>query len=305
MKVLATALIATILGMGMAAAPAVQGRPSGAKVRVGVVSANGSVVRGLTSDGFLAMVDGMPAEVRSARPDTQLPVLVLVDVTTSTPGSPDQWRSPIAGDVLGVLAPGTPVRVAAIGRTLHAPGGWSTNRGEQQTQLRQALDVPAEDRHGPSPVWDALDESLRTLLPADARAGILLVTDGQTSGNRVRLAVPADQAIAMGVPINVVFTGSVGRLAQRGDTQAVVRPDRALEQLASATGGAFFNRSAQQRKEWDGGPGGDPLRRAAVSLSEGYLLEVIVQAKQGFQRLSVTTRDASLVVRGPIGLVVR
>lgn len=274
-------------------------------LRVGVVATNGSAVRGLTPEAFSVRVDDMPVEVRSVRLDDPLPVLVLVDVSVSAAGSPYELRSPIASHVLRALPSGTPVRVAAFGRALHAPGGWAADRRAQEAQLRQALNVPPEERHGPSPVWDVIDESLRTLLPADGRAGILLVTDGQTSGNRVRLSVPADRAMAMGVPISVVFIGSIGRLDQRGESTAVVRPDRALEQLATATGGAFFNRSVMQLKQRDGGPGGDPLRQAAVSLSEGYLLEVVVPSKPGFQRVSVTTRDASHVVRVRMGLVVR
>lgn len=306
MRIAAITQIAAVLVMGVPGVRADQAQTSSViTLRVGVVSSNGSAVRGLTREDFSVRIDDEPVEVRSVRTDDPLPLLVLVDVSVSAAGSSDDLRSQIARDVLGALAPGTPLRVVAFGRTLRVPAEWTADRRAQDAQLRRALNVPDDERHGPSPVWDVIDESLRTLLPADGRAGILLVTDGQTTGNRVRLSVPADRAIVMGVPISVVFVGSIGRLSQRGESTAIVRPDRAVAQLAAATGGAFFNRSRQQRNDWDGGPGGDPLRRAAVSLSEAYLLEVVVPSKPGFQRVSVTTRDTSHVVRARMGVVVR
>jgi len=129
---------------------------------------------------------------------------------------------------------------------------------------------------------------------------------GVRGSQRISIRVKgADRAMAMGVPVSVVFVGAVGRMAQQGDVLAVLRPDRPLEQLAQATGGAFVNRSALQRREWDGGPGGEPLRRAAVSLTSAYLLEIAVPPQSGFQRVAVTTRDASHVVRVRMGMVVR
>jgi len=275
-----------------------------ATLRVGVVGSDSSPVPGLAREDFSVQVGGMPVEVRSVRLEAPLPVLVLVDVSVSA-GVASEWRAPISREIFGGLAPGTPVRVVSFGRTLRAPGGWESERRAQEAQLSQTLDVPEGDRSGPSPVWDALDESLRTLLPADGRAGIVLVTDGLTTGNRVRLPAVADRAIAMGVPVSVAFVGAIGRMSQQGDVLAVLRPDRPLEQLATATGGAFLNRSTLQRREWTGGAGGDPLRRAATSLMAGYLLEVVVPAQPGFQRVAVSTLDASHIVRVRMGVVAK
>lgn len=167
------------------------------------------------------------------------------------------------------------------------------------------MDVPMDQRTGPSPIWDALHDGLRTLLPPDGRAGVLLITDGEATGNRVRLDVPADLAIATGVPVSTVFVGNAGRVDQGAGSAAIVRPDLALRQLAAATGGGYFARPGRRQSDWTLGADGDPFAQAALSFSGGYELDVMVPARSGFQRVSVTTRDAAHVVRVRMGLRVQ
>lgn len=271
-------------------------------LRVAVVASNGRPITGLTADDFVVTVDGRTVGVLRARMESPLPLLVIVDVTTS---SSADLRSSIERHVLGQVPQGTPVRTAAFGRTLLSPGGWSTELLAQKAQLKQALAVPMDQRTGPSPIWDALHDGLRTLLPPEGRAGVLLITDGEATGNRVRLSEPADLAIANGVPVSVVFTGSAGRFGQGPRTAAVVRPDRALQQLASATGGGYYARPAGRPTGWTSGVGGDPFAQAAMTFSSAYELDIVVPARAGFQRVSVTTRDGAHQVRVRMGIRVQ
>lgn len=281
---------------GLTAAPE---QPAATTLRVAVVASDGRPIEGLTADDFVVSVDGRTVGVARARQASPLPVLLIIDVTTSSTAN---LRSPIERHVLERLPPGTPVRAAAFGRALWSPGDWSTELGTQKAQLRRAMDVPMDQRTGPSPIWDALHDGLTTRLPPDGRAGVLLVTDGEATGNRVRLSEPADLAIANGVPVSVVFTGSTGRFGQGPRAAAIVRPDRALQQLAAATGGGYFARPDGRSVDWTSGVGGDPFAQAALSLSVAYELDLVVPARPGFQRVSVVTRDPTHQVRVRMGL---
>ncbi|MGE3344985.1 MAG: hypothetical protein AB7L71_16285 [Vicinamibacterales bacterium] len=301
-RIIRATLVAAAAVVSLAAAAFTPVQLVNTVLRVAVIGTDGRAVTGLTADDFVVSIEGRTVGVARARPESPLPVLLIIDVTTSSSAN---VRSSIERHVLGRLPHGTAVRAAAFGRALQSPGNWSTEAREQHEQLRRAMDVPMDQRTGPSPIWDALHDGLRTLLPPDGRAGVLLITDGEATGNRVRLDVPADLAIATGVPVSTVFVGNAGRVDQGAGSAAIVRPDLALRQLAAATGGGYFARPGRRQSDWTLGADGDPFAQAALSFSGGYELDVMVPARSGFQRVSVTTRDAAHVVRVRMGLRVQ
>lgn len=270
-------------------------------VAVGVEHLDGRPVEDLTAADFSLQVDGRTVPVEKVTYDSgNLSVAVVLDLTASgfwPGGAPSSALQTVRDHVLAILRNDTAVLVGSFGRSVRWSGDFSTDRSEQIRRLRSALSLPEAERTGPSPVWDAVDEALAALQPRPGRQAVLLVTDGQATGNRLGLADVADRAIAAAVPINVVFTGPSGLVRQTRDTSAGVHPERPLMQLASATGGYYTARPSQSLEKAPV----DALRKAATAMRSVYRLEFMAPVKAGFQRLVVATRNPDHRPRAPMG----
>jgi len=96
----------------------------------------------------------------------------------------------------------------------------------------------AERIGGRSPIWDALVAAAGTLEGAAAPRGIIVLTDGRSTGNRIGFADAVDQLKRAGIPVFVVSLDKSDR--------PIPDPGARLEQLAAATGGTclFVDRPA-------------------------------------------------------------
>jgi len=96
----------------------------------------------------------------------------------------------------------------------------------------------AERIGGRSPIWDALVAAAGTLEGAGAPRGIIVLTDGRSTGNRIGFADAVDQLKRAGIPVFVVSLDKSDR--------PIPDPGARLEQLAAATGGTclFVDRPA-------------------------------------------------------------
>ena len=274
-----------------------------ATVAVSVEDVGGRLVEGLTAADFSVQVDGQSVTVEKATLySADLSLAVLLDLTTSAawPGAapPASVEQTVGDHVLALLGADVAVLVGSFGRSVRWSGEFSTDRSEQRRRLRSALSLPQSERTGPSPVWDAVHDALLVLQSRPGRHAVLLVTDGQATGNRLGLADVADKAIAAAVTINIVFTGPSGLISQTRDLSASVRPDRALVQLANGTGGYYSPKPPSQRLET---APVDALRKAATAMRSVYRLEFMAPVKPGFQRIVVATRNPDQRVRAPLG----
>ena len=96
----------------------------------------------------------------------------------------------------------------------------------------------AERIGGRSPIWDALVAAAGTLEGAGAPRGIIVLTDGRSTGNRIGFADAVDQLKRARIPVFVVSLDKSDR--------PIPDPGARLEQLAAATGGTclFVDRPA-------------------------------------------------------------
>jgi len=96
----------------------------------------------------------------------------------------------------------------------------------------------AERIGGRSPIWDAVVAAAGTLEGAGAPRGIIVLTDGRSTGNRIGFADAVDQLKRAGIPVFVVSLDKSDR--------PIPDPGARLEQLAAATGGTclFVDRPA-------------------------------------------------------------
>jgi hypothetical protein len=70
--------------------------------------------------------------------------------------------------------------------------------------LEEILDVPDEERYGPTPLWDAVDAAVAELEPVPGRRMVILITDGLATGNRRSLQAVIDRARAADVSVSVI-----------------------------------------------------------------------------------------------------
>ncbi len=211
-------------------------------VQVVVLDPSGVPVAGLGQDDFHVVIDGQPGVVDSVSAGASpANVAVLFDVSSSFE-----------------LTFGRGNLVKAVDAWL-ARGRWSTNRWNlgsfarrvmlgprftaDPTELAQAahaaLALEDADRFGPSPAWDAVDAGIHALEPERGRRGIILVTDGRSTGNRLGLRAVLLRALAAGVPVSVVTSRAPQMFALGERMMLLVQPELALQLLADETGGAF------------------------------------------------------------------
>ncbi|MPZ20401.1 MAG: hypothetical protein GEV06_21170 [Luteitalea sp.] len=132
-------------------------------VAVAVEHQDGRPVEGLTAADFSVSVDGHPIDLSKATYEAgAMSLVVLVDVTTSTfwPGdtSARSVADTIRNQVLTTLQDDAAVMVGSFGRSLRTDEGFSTDRTAQRRALMSVLNVPGEERTGPSPIWDVVHQ---------------------------------------------------------------------------------------------------------------------------------------------------
>ena len=276
----ASAVMVITLATALAAAPHAGSRSSAAPVPIHVMvhDARGAPASGLTRDDFDVRVDNQPRQVVSVAAAGTPALVILLDATQSIP-----WRSS-QGQSLELFAsslrPTDRVRVGVIARTPKLADAPAVDSRQFVRQTRDLLNLPLEERQGPSPIWDATIGALEALRNEPGHRAVIVVTDGRASGNVVGLRDVAIHAIAAGISVSSV-SGCEDRmlLSQTRTTAAGIAPGRQLVWLAQVTGGRCLGTPKQ-------GPGGhfsvaERLGLIHASLRTAYVLEIATRPDDG------------------------
>ena len=156
-------------------------------------------------------------------------VILMVDVSRSVSYGlirRDRRLLPDAGGALAsAVQPGDAVRIGTFGtEILLNPAPLLDGAA-----IRNEAESLAERAGGASPIWDALLAASRALGDSGTRRGIVVVTDGRSSGNRVGFAEMVERLQRARIPVFVVSLDKGG--------EAFPDPGARLTQLANATGG--------------------------------------------------------------------
>lgn len=113
----------------------------------------------------------------------------------------------------------------------------STPRGDAAA-IRALGEKLAERIGGRSPVWDAVVAAAGAFEGAGTRRGIVVITDGRATGNRIGFKDALAQVQRTGIPVFVIALDKSDR--------PIPDPGARLEELAGATGGTcvFVERRA-------------------------------------------------------------
>jgi hypothetical protein len=197
----------------------------------------------------------------SQAPATGLTLAILVDVTASLhscPGTVAGVRPmpvvsggrnlplsmpslPIPRAVypfaLNGLRPDDRVLVGAVARRLVLQGPVEATARELRGHWQSLFELPPADWMGPSPIWDALAATIEALPPSSGRRAIVLVTDGQASGNRLGHRDVADLAARAGVSLNFVIEEPLRPPSLAPMSSFGIDPGRWLTAAAERSGG--------------------------------------------------------------------
>ena len=183
---------------------------------------------------IIAMLSAFAAMAASQPPRASLDVVLMLDVSHSVshPGffKTDRTLPPqAAAAIAGVTEPADRVRLGVFGKTIAlTPEPVS---GAALTQA--AAEFGASDAvGGGSPVWDAIDRAATTLDGSAHRRGIIVVTDGRSTANRIGFSDIVQRLERERLPVFIVML----------DLKRAEFPDPGvrMRELADRTGGAVI-----------------------------------------------------------------
>src|SRR5262249_33921180 len=134
--------------------------------------------------------------------------------------------------------------------------------------IETLLNVPDQDRGGPSPVWDAIDAAVNAFEHEPGRRAIVVVTDGMATGNRLGLAEVANHAANANVSVSAIGFEAPVKIRQNSTTVIEVKPEVLLQGIAEYTGGVY--RTPERVTPPDTAP--DPFDTLLESLRHNYTL---------------------------------
>jgi hypothetical protein len=328
----------------LAAAPLAASRTAGGRAAtfcdVIALDSGGQPATGLTSGDFDLQVDGaaVPATQVSRTP-AEMDLVMLVDGTASQPlkryelfaavyelrvnGQPvvrvEARTSGQVGEESGLipnLLSGDRARLARLGDPTVIGAPLSADRTAAIAAARTFLDRPPLE---PSPIWDAIDMTVKALAGATRPRVLLLVSDGRANANIISLDEAGQRAIAAGVSINVVSEGGEWLIPQFGDAPDRARSDVSLRWLADQTGGMFLEDGTARRtlkpqmnafayvRELTNTPNRPaPLVQAILAaLHQRYRLSFDAPADGRIHSLEVRAKRADVTIRAPKRFVVK
>ncbi|HET7218272.1 MAG TPA: hypothetical protein VFJ02_09490 [Vicinamibacterales bacterium] len=287
-----TALIAAVIPDANARQPA----PRLVPIHAAVTTSNGTLVPDLSKEEFDVAIDGNRKTIeRFTAPPSPLTLVLLVDMTSSMTFYTD-LRDEIGRSFGPALRPGDRARVGAIaGRLLLAPR-FSSRVSEIAAAGRAATDVNKDDRAGPSPIWDAVDQTVRALQDEPGVRGLILVTDGKGTGNRISSVTAVEDAVAEGIVVQVLSEARPMVIRQSGEVFARVRSGVMLHELAKRTGGLIVPDDPPATGVLP--PAGPIITRLVSELRGMYTLAVAEDGPSGaYHRIAITVKRPGLMVR--------
>jgi VWFA-related protein len=281
------------LGVVIAAAP----HPATLeRIEVAVRTPYGSTIAELTKEDFALFVDGKPTEIqRFTAPPAPITIAFVFDQSASMSTYVDVDER-IERAIVSSLTAEDRALIGGVANRLVLPAAFLPPGRQLIAEGRQALRVRKEDRFGPSPIWDAVDEAIRRLAPASGRRGLVLVSDGRATGNTVASTDAVARAVESGVVVQVLTEGQTMFLRQDKDSLARVRPTLMLEELAARTGGLSL--PADPKPSAPLPPADAALGRLIHDLRQMYTLEIAPQGPPGsFHRVDVQVKRPGTAVR--------
>ena len=288
-------VIALGLGLGLALATippmAAQDRSGGDPVRLGVTLSTTTdlPVYEVPCDTFEVLANGTPRQLVQCAAGGPVTLAVLLDVSTSF-----IYDLPIGSlmrDLPSKLRPDDRMAIGWFaGETVPA-----TTFTRDRRLLNAAVDRAARAANagaGPSPLWDALAATVAALAREPGRRAVIVLTDGQATGNATPFPLTAREVIMSGVELHAIGSPIPGPSGRGGSPERILATR--LAGLARASGGTASwggQRFAEVKPQ---------LESILAGLQRSYLLGFTPEARDDqIHRLEVRIRLPGLILRAP------
>jgi Ca-activated chloride channel family protein len=246
------------------------------------VDGSGRLVADLEQTDFEILDNGKPVTLTSFSNEPQPFTAVVMLDTSASMTEHLKLLNQAAEQFLLRLLPVDRAQVGAFNDKLQLSGEFSNDRDE----LIAALD---DLQFGNATrLWDALAFSLDALKGIDGRRVVLLFTDGDDTGSRVRFGDA--QARARDEEV-MIYTIGLSVNYFNGARQVQTRPDRSLRRIADETGGGHFELQKSDLLA-------STFTRVSQELRSQYLLAFVPENLDGkVHKLDVRVKRPGVTVR--------
>lgn len=275
-------------------------------VYVTVSDSTGKLVPNLTQDDFEIYDNGKKQEITLFDSGVQpITVVVMLDRSGSMAQNFRLVRN-AAEQFVGLLLPGDKARIGSFANRIQVdPREFTSSKRDLIEILRTELQDP-----GPTPLWNAVNVGITSLLHQDGRRVVLVFTDGidhPMGGNNISFHDVAKNAeeedvmvFAIGLAGREVMPavrragpGGGGGLATFGAQTRDDDPmiDKGLPRIAAMTGGGYY----ELRTAYNLGP---TFKRIADELHKQYALAFTPERLDGkTHKIEVRIKRPDLVAR--------
>jgi hypothetical protein len=254
-------------------------------------------VANLTSADFLVESGGRTIEVSSVERDSApLAIALVVDQSTSigfvrSLGTNDRAyydfaRNAVDGLLKASNATDELTLVRVGGPSILVRDSLPHTIGPFMDAVREGV---ACGRAG-SPLWDAIVVAADRLALLQRRRVVIVVTDGQSTGNRISLLDAVNSAVRLQAAVTTIGVRPAQRFRQESGEPELVDPSFSLRRIANATGGHYIAGNTPAAS----GPPPDPyqlVRRAIELQRQAYLLTVPSEFGSGDSMPKVLVRQ--------------
>ena len=261
---------------------------------VAVSDETSHTIPGLTAADFDVLIDGRSTPIeRFSAPPVPLTLVLLLDRSESMAVYTD--ADPIVDAFAEGLTAGDQAIVAGVASRLQLAPRFSGTKREVISYARTALNFKKEERFGPSPIWDALAGAAAELEKKSGRRGIIFVTDGRGTGNRLSSAEAVARAFYASVTVQVLTEARTIIIRQNNDTAVRVRSGLVLQELARLTGGLSLPEYKPNMELPKPGP---VIAQLVKDLRDMYTLAVLPEGATGtFHKIEVKVKRPNVSVR--------
>jgi len=209
-------------------------------------------------------------------------IVIVLDTSGSMAGSRAgrKWAvaRQAAEDVLSIASPEIPIAMVTFSTDVVKTFEFATDRD----QLRQWLrDTKREDLRGTTGLLDAVMAATHVLQPPEEGDAIYAISDGQDTHSRISADRLRLTLLRQGVRLFMF------KLADRGP-ESEVETTKNLQDVAVATGGFIFGRSALSPISWEGGEEYDFNSRVQETIQ--LQTTVLIFQISGFYRVEVNAK---------------
>jgi Ca-activated chloride channel family protein len=243
------------------------------------VTEGGRLVPGLSREDFEILDDAKPQPLTVFSAEIlPITVVVMLDTSGSMTSNIETLKAGAEQFFLRLFK-GDRARLGAFNDKIQWASERSGNRDELIASIAQV------DYGNATHLYDALGASLEELVGVEGRKVILVFTDGDDMGSRMRFGTVLDRA-----QVDEVMVYAIGLAGQAAYGQ-FTKPDRSLKRLAAETGGGYFELSRADQLT-------STFTRVALELHSQYVLGFSPQSRDGkTHKLEVRVKKPGMTAR--------